>query len=79
MGCGKPLLSIISALLFGLADAVSNDLQLINIPGELTRIIPYIVTVLALAMYAYREKIKKENKNAKKKGERRTWNENDKR
>ena len=79
MGCGKPLLSMISALLFGLADAVSNDLQLINIPGELTRIIPYIVTVLALAMYAYREKIKKENKNAKKKGERRTWNENDKR
>lgn len=62
MGCGKPFLSMISALVFGLADAISNDLQLVNIPSELTRIIPYIVTVIALAIYAYRDQKKKRKK-----------------
>lgn len=55
MGCGVPVLSMLSALVFGLADAVSNELQLLNIPSELTRIIPYIITIIALSIYAYKD------------------------
>lgn len=55
MGFGKPVLSMISALFFGFADALSNNLQLFNIPSELTRLMPYAFTILALAFYAYRD------------------------
>ncbi|NLJ40911.1 MAG: ABC transporter permease [Clostridiales bacterium] len=54
MGKGNPLLSSISALLFGFADALSNNLQLFRIPSEITRIIPYLLTVVALATYSGR-------------------------
>lgn len=56
MGQGVPWLSMLSALFFGLADALSNNLQLFNLPSELTRLMPYIFTILALAVYAAREK-----------------------
>lgn len=59
MGHGMPGLSTLSTLFFGLADALGNNLQLYNIPSELTRIMPYLFTILALAVYAAREKKKK--------------------
>lgn len=63
MGMGNPWLSSISAILFGFADALSNNLQLFNVPSEITRMIPYILTVVALAVYAYREKKKAAREN----------------
>lgn len=58
MGMGRPYLSLLASLLFGLADAFSNNLQMINIPSELTRIVPYLLTIISLGIYAARAKAK---------------------
>lgn len=55
MGRGVPVLSMLCALFFGFADALSNNLQLFNFPSELTRIMPYGFTIAALALYAMRK------------------------
>ena len=60
MGMGKPVLSTLIALLFGATDALSNQLGSFNIPNELVSLIPYVVTITALAMYAANNK-KKQN------------------
>lgn len=59
MGNGHPVLSSVSVLLFGVADALSNNLQILNIPSEILRIIPYLFTTLILGLYAYRKKHQK--------------------
>lgn len=48
-----PLLGTLSALLFGIADSVSNTLQTINLPSQLVLMIPYVVTIIAMCLYAY--------------------------
>ena len=48
-----PVLGMLSALLFGTADAVSNTLQTINLPSQLVLMIPYVVTIIAMCFYAY--------------------------
>lgn len=58
MGRGVPGLSMLSALFFGMADALSNNLQLFNMPSELTRLMPYAFTIVALGIYAAREQRK---------------------
>ena len=52
MGMGMPVLSMVMAFVFGAADALSNNLQLLNIPNELVRMIPYVVTIAAIALYS---------------------------
>lgn len=59
MGRGMPVLSLLSSLLFGFADALSSSLQLFNFPSELTRLVPYLLTIIALGIYASRAKNKK--------------------
>lgn len=59
MGNGHPVLSSVSVLLFGVADALSNNLQILNIPSEILRIIPYLFTTVILGLYAYRKKHQK--------------------
>ena len=49
---------MLSALFFGMADALSNNLQLFNMPSELTRLMPYAFTIVALGIYAAREQRK---------------------
>lgn len=58
MGRGNPVLSLLSSLLFGFADALSNNLQMFNIPSELTRVVPYLLTIAALGIYAARSRTK---------------------
>lgn len=48
-----PLIGTLSALLFGVADSVSNTLQTLNLPSQLVLMIPYVVTILAMCGYAY--------------------------
>lgn len=55
MGRGTVLGTALSSVLFGVADALSNTLQLLNIPAELIKILPYVVTVAGLLIYAIRE------------------------
>lgn len=52
MGRGTTIGTAITSLLFGVADALSNSLQILNIPSELISIIPYAATVLGLWLYA---------------------------
>ncbi|CAM3633519.1 ABC transporter permease [Erysipelothrix urinaevulpis] len=52
MGRGTMLGTTFSALLFGLASAVANILQLQGLPTELVTILPNIVTVIALVSYS---------------------------
>ncbi|NLM12018.1 MAG: ABC transporter permease [Clostridiaceae bacterium] len=61
MGKGNPILSFVVSLLFGFADALSNNMQLLSIPSEITRIVPYLVTIFALAIYSGRDLTKKKN------------------
>ncbi|MGE5630427.1 MAG: ABC transporter permease [Caulobacteraceae bacterium] len=55
MGRGTVVGTTLSSVLFGVADALSNTLQLLNIPAELIKIIPYVATVVGLLAYAIRE------------------------
>ncbi|MEA4812547.1 MAG: ABC transporter permease [Anaerolineaceae bacterium] len=61
LGGRKPWGTLIAAIIFGFADAVSNQLGSLNIPSQLVQMIPYAVTILALVIYALREQnIKRE-------------------
>jgi simple sugar transport system permease protein len=61
LGGRKPWGTLLAAILFGFADALSNQLGSLNIPSQLVQMIPYVVTILALALYAVREQaIKRE-------------------
>lgn len=60
--------TVFSTFLFGTASAMSNSLQLINIPAELVSIVPYVFTVVCLVGYAFiahRQKIRKRIKMTK--------------
>ncbi len=52
MGGGTPIGTFLATLLFGFADALSNSLQSLQIPAEFVQMIPYIVTVIGLVLYA---------------------------
>lgn len=54
MGRGHPLWSTLSSLLFGFADSLANNMQVLGIPSDIARMIPYILTIFALAFYAAR-------------------------
>ena len=47
---GAPLGAMFCALIFGVADAVSNQLQLTNAPADLVLMLPYIVTIVVLVV-----------------------------
>jgi len=51
MGGATPLGSMLSSLLFGFFDALSNSLQLLKIPYEFVSMLPYIATVVGLVIY----------------------------
>lgn len=59
MGIGSVIGTILTSVLFGAASALSNVLQLVNMPVELVTIIPYVATVIGLVAYAVRETNKK--------------------
>jgi simple sugar transport system permease protein len=51
MGGATPLGSLLTSLLFGFFDALSNTLQLMKIPSEFVNMIPYAATVIGLVIY----------------------------
>ena len=55
MGRSTPVGGMLVALLFGIAQAVSNQLQLTSIPVELLQMIPYAITLIGLAVFSYSE------------------------
>lgn len=56
LGGRKPWGTLIAAVVFGLADALSNQFGSLNIPSQLVSMIPYVVTILALVVYAVRQR-----------------------
>ena len=53
MGHGTPGGVLLATLLFSIADALSVQLQMMNLPSELMQIVPYAVTIIAIAAYSY--------------------------
>lgn len=51
MGGATPLGSMLTSLLFGFFDALSNTLQLMRVPSEFVNMIPYAATVVGLVVY----------------------------
>ena len=63
LGGRKPWGTLLAAMLFGFADALSHQLGSLNIPSQLVQTIPYFVTILALVIYNLREQaIKRERR-----------------
>lgn len=56
LGARRPLGVMLAAILFGFADAISNQLGSLNIPSQLVQMIPYVTTVTALAVYAIQQR-----------------------
>lgn len=56
LGARKPLGVLLASLLFGLADAIANQLGSLEIPSQLVQMIPYITTVVALVLYSIEQK-----------------------
>lgn len=56
LGARKPLGVMLAAILFGFADAISNQLGSLDIPSQLVQMIPYVTTVGALAIYAVQQR-----------------------
>lgn len=54
----NPMMGMVSAILFGVADSVSNTLQTMNLPSHLVLMIPYVATILAMCIYAFCRKEK---------------------
>lgn len=56
LGNRKPIGVALASLFFGFADALSNQLGSLAIPPQWVQMIPYAATVLALVVYAVRER-----------------------
>ena len=52
MGHGEPLGVMLSAMLFGFAQASANYIKGTNLPAQLVDAIPYVITIVGLAIYA---------------------------
>ncbi|PJF47895.1 MAG: ABC transporter permease [Chloroflexi bacterium] len=52
LGGKTPLGTMIAALVFGLAEALSVQLGNLRVPNQLVQMIPYIATLIALVVYA---------------------------
>ena len=59
MGKGTTIGTALTSILFGAANALSNALQVMNVPSELVGTIPYLATVIGLAVYSIKETRKK--------------------
>lgn len=55
LGRDNPLYAALACVLFGVADALSIKLQSQGLPNQLTDVLPYVVTLLALIL-SYRKK-----------------------
>jgi simple sugar transport system permease protein len=64
LGGMMPVGILVSSLFFALISAISIYIASLNIPSELIQLIPYLVTVVALAVFASRAGKKKKEKEA---------------
>lgn len=55
-GQRTPIGTFIASLIFGFADALTMQLQMINLPPQLFQMIPYILTIFLLTVVALRQR-----------------------
>ncbi|HHY69966.1 MAG TPA: ABC transporter permease [Bacillota bacterium] len=56
LGYRHPVGVFLASLLFGFADALSNYMQSLRVPGEFVQMIPYLLTLVALTIYSGRQR-----------------------
>lgn len=61
-GAAHPILTIIGCLVFGLADSVGARLQVYGMPSQFVLLMPYVVTILVLAISMISKKKREEKK-----------------
>lgn len=61
-----PVIAMVASIFFGIADAAANTLQTMNLPSQLVLMIPYVVTLAAMCLYAFYHIKKKQKKSAEK-------------
>lgn len=67
LGMATPFGVLLTSLLFGFADALSNSLHSLRIPSQFVQMIPYVATILGLLFYSIQQtnkanRIRKEQK-----------------
>lgn len=58
MGRGTPVGTMVASVVFGIADALSNYLQSMQISAELVMMIPYVTTIVGLFIYSLKRRKK---------------------
>ena len=53
MGGNTPIGGFLVSVLFGIAQAVANVMQLTTIPTEMIQMLPYLTTLVGLGIYSY--------------------------
>jgi general nucleoside transport system permease protein len=56
LGALRPIPTLIAAMIFGFADALANQLGSLKIPSQLVQSIPYLTTVIGLAVYSIQQR-----------------------
>ena len=52
LGRGTPVGTLLSSLVFGTADALGSNLQVLDIPVQFVQMLPYVFTVVGLVLYS---------------------------
>jgi simple sugar transport system permease protein len=52
LGTGTPLGVMGSSLIFGTADALASNLQVLRVPVQFIQMIPYLLTIVGLIVYS---------------------------
>ncbi|AMC93278.1 ABC transporter permease [Erysipelothrix larvae] len=60
IGNQSPVGALLASLLFGIFDALGNNMQTLKIPVEFIYMIPYVATIVAYSIASYRVKTEKE-------------------
>ncbi|MGB5822937.1 MAG: ABC transporter permease [Proteocatella sp.] len=61
LGRGTPVGTLVASLVFGTADALGSNLQVLDIPVQFIQMMPYLFTIIGLIIYS-RSKVKQINK-----------------
>lgn len=65
IGHGNPVFVMLASLLFAVAQAISNSIQILQLPSELVMAIPYVITLAIMLFNSARENISESNKKRK--------------
>lgn len=65
IGHGSPILVMLASLLFAVAQAISNSVQILQLPSELVMAIPYVITLGIMISNSVRENMRQTGRKQK--------------